>query len=129
MPQAVDVFNHSNQATFCFPTFWKPLDGLPTLIACLPPIQTVLELMDYYRRSSQCAYPLMYDEFQTSNEVILYFQDLAKNAEENPGKLALIFIVLALGVQFSVYHRHGYKWIKGAMEEERRTAEIYRTYF
>jgi len=105
---------------------WNPLDPLTNIINLLPSLKDALELLRFYHRLAPCIFPILHDEFRDPNDIAQFFQDLSRNSEENPSKLALIFMMLALGLQFGTFYRSGYRWVKASMENSKRLTEIYR---
>ncbi|KAK6359499.1 hypothetical protein TWF696_000654 [Orbilia brochopaga] len=124
-PKALDVMSARYPRGFPFPTLWKAVDGIAATWRCLPPLEEVLSLVESFRQRAQCAYPYIYAELQDDTVIRQFMQGGLENAERQPSLLALILISIALGIQCSVYHRRGNKWVKGAMEEDRRLSEVY----
>ncbi|KAF3905899.1 hypothetical protein AA313_de0210066 [Arthrobotrys entomopaga] len=125
MPEAVDILSARNPRAFPFPTLWKATDGLAGIWNCLPSPSDILLYIEAFRQRAQCAYPYIYAELQDDEVLRRFLEGGVQNAERQPSLLALVLISIALGIQCSVYHRKGYKWVAGAMEEDRRFSEIY----
>ncbi|EPS45268.1 hypothetical protein H072_726 [Dactylellina haptotyla CBS 200.50] len=125
MPEALDILSARNPRGFPFPTLWKATDGLGAIWNCLPPVDEVLLYIEAYRQRAQCAYPYIYAELQDDEVLRRFLEGGVQNAEKQPSLLALVLISIALGIQCSVYHRRGFKWVTGAMEEDRRFSEVY----
>ncbi|KAF3164562.1 hypothetical protein TWF788_001162 [Orbilia oligospora] len=125
IPEAIDILSARYPRGFPFPTLWKAVDGIAGIWTCLPPVDEVLTYVEAYRQRAQCAYPYIYAELQDDEVLRRFLEGGVQNAEQQPSLLALILISIALGIQCSVYHRRGHKWVSGAMEEDRRFSEVY----
>ncbi|KAF3093873.1 hypothetical protein TWF102_007698 [Orbilia oligospora] len=125
IPEAIDILSARYPRGFPFPTLWKAVDGIAGIWTCLPPVDEVLAYVEAYRQRAQCAYPYIYAELQDDEVLRRFLEGGVQNAEQQPSLLALILISIALGIQCSVYHRRGHKWVSGAMEEDRRFSEVY----
>ncbi|EGX44468.1 hypothetical protein AOL_s00188g136 [Orbilia oligospora ATCC 24927] len=125
IPEAIDILSARYPRGFPFPTLWKAVDGIAGIWTCLPPVDEVLAYVEAYRQRAQCAYPYIYAELQDDEVLRRFLEGGVQNAEQQPSLLALVLISIALGIQCSVYHRRGHKWVSGAMEEDRRFSEVY----
>ncbi|EWC48312.1 hypothetical protein DRE_07771 [Drechslerella stenobrocha 248] len=124
-PKAIDVMSARHPRAFPFPTLWNAVDGIAAVWGCLPPVDEILAHVQAFRVRAQCAYPYIYTELQDDTVIRDFVEGGIENGERQPSLLALILISIALGMQCSVYYKKGNEWVKGAMEEERRTSEVY----
>lgn len=104
-------------------------DNTPSaLVRLLPPqdkIQQLLEALE--KRAGLCSFPHSPEE-TTRQELERFLADVEDNAQRHPDMLALIFVTLATAMQVGQFDRSGRKWVAGAVEDGRRSSDVFREY-
>jgi hypothetical protein len=100
---------------------------IDSLVQLLPAREELFECVDLFlRRAQACTFP------QTPNELPLHTRDIERfledgrrNANNSPDTLALLFAMLATGLQMGQYDRSGGEWVEGAVEASRLESDAY----
>ena len=113
----------TNYPFHIFPQF----SSLDSLVELLPPREELFSYLDLFQRRAQsCSFP------ETSSDLPVPKADVAKflddghhNAINSPDVLALLFAMLATGMQVGQYDRSGGEWVEGAVEHSRQQSDVY----
>ncbi|KAL8695088.1 MAG: hypothetical protein Q9218_000366 [Villophora microphyllina] len=106
VPRGTDLAAFQTQPASPFPTAWRMSDTPSTIAELLPnDEQEVYFHLTAFQRRAQCySFPYLPAEC-TKNEVQRFLMNRKENSEHHPGMLALLFAVLAQGIQHGVYDK------------------------
>lgn len=123
-PRDVDEYAYQDADADPFPSLWQASLGVGELLHVLPSQEDMLAYLEAFQH-----YIHGYSFYRMSNDDFRDFlADVPGNAEKSPQMLAFLFAILAHGVRFSVFVKHG-RWVQGAMENEIVKADLYSMYF
>ena len=105
----------------------KNYTSIESLLGLLPPRGDLFSYLDLFQyRAQSCSYPQTLHELPLpKREVECFLEDAERNANNSPDTLALLFAMLATGLQIGRYDRSGGKWIAGAVQESRDQSDVY----
>lgn len=101
--------------------------SLDSLVELLPPPEELFSYLDLFQRNAQsCSVPQTSNELpMPRSEVERFLEDGHRNASNSPDALALLFAMIATGMQVGSYDRNGGEWVEGAVEESRQQSDVY----
>lgn len=100
------------------------IDSLVELLPARDELFACLEL--FQRRAQACTFPQTPHELPLrTRDIERFLEDGHRNASNSPDTLALLFAMLATGLQMGQYDRSGGEWVEGAVEASRRQSDAY----
>ncbi|KAL9097087.1 MAG: hypothetical protein Q9163_006382 [Psora crenata] len=124
-PKWGDIFGFQMTTSHPFPTLWSAKDDTSTLLRLLPPEPDLFFYLEAFERRSQSfSFPHV-PEQATVPEVQRFLANMERNAALYPDMLALLFAILALGLQDGAYDKSGEKWTAGHVEAESKKGDVY----
>ena len=102
------------------PTRWHPSQSMCFLVPLLPDTNILRGLLGAFRRRAQPYFHPHLPDKCSNQDVEQYLIKVKRNADLCPDTLAMIFAMLAQGVQCGVYDRCGETWGLEARKEETR---------
>lgn len=103
---------------------------LESLVELLPQREELFIYLELFqRRAHSCSFPQISNELPMPREDVQRFLDDGhRNASNSPDTLALLFAMLAMGMQVGQFDMSGGEWVEGAVEESRRQSDVYRMF-
>lgn len=102
---------------------WDDTSGL---LAVLPERDELFICIDMFqRRANATSFPHMPAEDVSKKEIERFLADAEVNAKSHPDMLALMFAMLATGMQVGVWDRSGGQWIEGEIAKATGQADVY----
>ncbi|EMC99867.1 hypothetical protein BAUCODRAFT_353091 [Baudoinia panamericana UAMH 10762] len=126
LPRAQDMYG-AQDSMYPFPVVqhWTGEHAVDGLIRVLPKRNELFSILDSFRhRAPLSSFPHS-PESVSKSEVERFLEDVEGNSVRSPDMLALIFVTLATGLQMGEHDRRGGKWVKGAMAETMKQADLY----
>ncbi|KAL9585054.1 MAG: hypothetical protein Q9212_001744 [Teloschistes hypoglaucus] len=126
VPRGTDMAAFQVQPANPFPTAWRMTDPPSTIAELLPKDEQEIyfHLHAFQGRAQSFSFPYMPAEC-TKAEVQRFLMNRKENSDHHPGMLALLFAVLAQGIQHGVYDKYGHTWHAGSMEMECETSNAF----
>ncbi|KAL8638997.1 MAG: hypothetical protein Q9228_003902 [Teloschistes exilis] len=126
VPRGTDMAAFQVQPANPFPTAWRMTDPPSTIAELLPKDEQEIyfHLHAFQSRAQSCSFPYTPAEC-TEAEVQRFLMNRRENSDHHPGMLALLFAVLAQGIQHGVYDKYGHTWHAGSMEMECETSNAF----
>lgn len=104
---------------------WSARSDIVSLISLLPEHDEIMTCLDFFQRRAQsCSFPHATDD-TTRSEVERFLLDVERNADCCPDMLALVFILIAAGLQMGQYDASGGRWEAGAVERTLQKADVF----
>ena len=105
----------------------KNYTSIESLLGLLPPLGDIFTYLDLFQhRAQSCSYPQTWHHQPLPKRAVEHFlEDAGRNANNSPDTLALLFAMLATGIQIGQYDRSGGKWIAGAVQGSRDQSDVY----
>jgi hypothetical protein len=125
LPKGKDMYSVED-TTYPFPIF-PQFSSLDSLVKLLLPREELFSYLDLFQRRAQsCSFPEISSELPIPKaDVAKFLDDGYRNAENSPDVLALLFAMLATGMQVGQYDRSGGEWVEGAVEQSRQRSDVY----
>lgn len=119
-PRDVDMEGYQDAAADPFPSLWQSARGVGELLHLLPSHEDIFFYLEAFQDHVRAFF-----SYQVSSKEFRHFlADLPSNAEKNPQMLGFLFAVIARGIPFGIFKKHG-RWVQGAMENELVRADLY----
>lgn len=125
MPKARDIYQAETPTMYPFPilSFGDSASSLLTILPNKTELDRCLEL--YHHRAQAISFPHMPAQEAAKDEVERFLLDAERNAQGYPDMLALIFVMLANGLQLGVWDRCEGRWLEDEVRKITDQANVY----